>query len=140
MLQPQSIIFSTRSSVAQTVLLNTLYWAIGHPLPNTTSSTILLISRYFCADGHLLNIGHWCDGQLYGRPTYLRHIVVFDNFGSSYIAQSKIKTKYFWFPLITNKNFYKFSVFHDHARMLHYDNKTNNFIWEYFNMLQYNRC
>jgi hypothetical protein len=140
LLRPQSSICSKRSSVAQDVLLNTLYWAIGHPLHNTTGPAFLLIFRNFCADGHFVDIGHWCCGHLYGRPTYLLHIVVFDSFYLSYNAQSKIRTKYFWVILIFNTNFCKFSVFHDNALMLHYENKTNNFIWKYFNLLHYNRC
>jgi hypothetical protein len=31
-------------------------------------------------------------------------------------------------------------MFHDHALMLHYDDKTNNCIRRYVNLLQYERC
>jgi len=31
------------------------------------------------------------------------------------------------------------SVFHDHALMLHYENKINKRVWKYVNLLHYNR-
>ena len=35
---------------------------------------------------------------------------------------------------------YQFAIFHDHALMLHYENKTNKHKWKYVNLLHYERC